>query len=117
MSKTSMKAKQLASQLIPRYFKFFPSLSTDAFNAHMDCIDDGDLGVCILVLFTYVMSLIRFQCSELASCWNSSESIVLVDIRISEMKQDLVLMIFQRIDTFTCRGYAVLCSVDLYSLL
>uniref|UniRef100_A0A1J3DYG6 Apoptosis inhibitor 5 n=1 Tax=Noccaea caerulescens TaxID=107243 RepID=A0A1J3DYG6_NOCCA len=45
MSKTSMKAKQLASQLIPRYFKFFPSLSTDAFNAHMDCIDDGDLGV------------------------------------------------------------------------
>ncbi|ESQ52001.1 hypothetical protein EUTSA_v10016466mg [Eutrema salsugineum] len=45
MSKTSMKAKQLASQLIPRYFKFFPSLSTEAFDAHMDCIDDGDLGV------------------------------------------------------------------------
>lgn len=48
MSKTSMKAKQLASQLIPRYFKFFPSLSTEAFDAHMDCIDDGDLGVCTL---------------------------------------------------------------------
>ncbi|CAN6825659.1 unnamed protein product [Brassica oleracea] len=45
MSKTSMKAKQLASQLIPRYFKFFPTLSTDAFDAHIDCIDDGELGV------------------------------------------------------------------------
>ncbi|KAF8110228.1 hypothetical protein N665_0086s0066 [Sinapis alba] len=45
MSKTSMKAKQLASQLIPRYFKFFPTLSTDAFDAHIDCIEDGDLGV------------------------------------------------------------------------
>ncbi|KAJ0240104.1 Apoptosis inhibitory protein 5 [Hirschfeldia incana] len=45
MSKTSMKAKQLASQLIPRYFKFFPTLSTDAFHAHVDCIEDGDLGV------------------------------------------------------------------------
>ncbi|CAH8389311.1 unnamed protein product [Eruca vesicaria subsp. sativa] len=45
MSKTSMKAKQLASQLIPRYFKFFPTLSTDAFDAHVDCLEDGDLGV------------------------------------------------------------------------
>lgn len=56
MSKTSMKAKQLASQLIPRYFKFFPSLSTDAFNAHMDCIDDGDLGVCTLSSYLYRLS-------------------------------------------------------------
>ncbi|CAH8377774.1 unnamed protein product [Eruca vesicaria subsp. sativa] len=45
MSKTSMKAKQLASQLIPRYFKFFPTLSTQAFDAHIDCIDYGELGV------------------------------------------------------------------------
>ncbi|KAJ4891598.1 Apoptosis inhibitory protein 5 (API5) [Raphanus sativus] len=45
MSKTSMKAKQLASQLIPRYFNFFPTLSTHAFHAHVDCIEDGDLGV------------------------------------------------------------------------
>ena len=52
MSKTSMKAKQLASQLIPRYFKFFPTLSSDAFYAHIDCIDDGELGVCTLCLYT-----------------------------------------------------------------
>ena len=47
MAKTSMKAKQLASQLIPRYFKFFPTLSTEAFDAHMDCIDEENIGVCI----------------------------------------------------------------------
>nr|VDC88957.1 unnamed protein product [Brassica oleracea] len=45
MAKTSMKAKQLASQLIPRYFKFFPTLSTEAFDAHMDCIDEENIGV------------------------------------------------------------------------
>lgn len=59
MSKTSMKAKQLASQLIPRYFKFFPSLSTDAFDAHMDCIDDGDLGVCMYVISVQMQFVLK----------------------------------------------------------
>lgn len=76
MSKTSMKAKQLASQLIPRYFKFFPSLSTDAFDAHMDCIDDGDLGVCLPCLRTDAnLSLNHFKASFLL---DYTKNIVLV---------------------------------------
>ncbi|XP_010540497.1 PREDICTED: apoptosis inhibitor 5-like protein API5 [Tarenaya hassleriana] len=45
LSKTSIKAKQLGAQLIPRYFKFFPSLSTKAFDAHVDYLEEEDLGV------------------------------------------------------------------------
>lgn len=56
MAKTSMKAKQLASQLIPRYFKFFPTLSDQAFDAHMDCIDEENLGVCTLVFLHSVIN-------------------------------------------------------------
>lgn len=43
--KGSMKAKQLAAQLIPRFFKFFPSLSKKAFYAHLDLCGEEELGV------------------------------------------------------------------------
>ncbi|XP_021910706.1 apoptosis inhibitor 5-like protein API5, partial [Carica papaya] len=42
---TSIKAKQLAAQLIPRFFKFFPDLSSRAVNAHIDLIEEEELGV------------------------------------------------------------------------
>ncbi|KFK44729.1 hypothetical protein AALP_AA1G295200 [Arabis alpina] len=45
LSKTSIKAKQLGAQLITRYFKFFPSLSTKAFDVYLDIIEEEDLGV------------------------------------------------------------------------
>ncbi|MBA0599009.1 hypothetical protein Gorai_005249, partial [Gossypium raimondii] len=44
-TKTSIKAKQLAAQLIPRFFKFFPNLSSRALNAHFDLIEEEDLAV------------------------------------------------------------------------
>ncbi|KAK3207032.1 hypothetical protein Dsin_021078 [Dipteronia sinensis] len=44
-SKTSLKAKQLAAQLIPRFFKFFPDLSSRACDAHLDLIEEEELGV------------------------------------------------------------------------
>ncbi|KAJ7968662.1 apoptosis inhibitor 5 [Quillaja saponaria] len=44
-AKTSIKAKQLAAQLIPRFFKFFPDLSGSALDAHLDLIEEGELGV------------------------------------------------------------------------
>ncbi|TYG66295.1 hypothetical protein ES288_D06G256700v1 [Gossypium darwinii] len=44
-TKTSLKAKQLAAQLIPRFFKFFPNLSSRALNAHFDLIEEEDLAV------------------------------------------------------------------------
>ncbi|KAJ8761434.1 hypothetical protein K2173_001565 [Erythroxylum novogranatense] len=44
-AKTSIKAKQLAAQLIPRFFKFFPDLSTQAVDAHLDLIEEEELGV------------------------------------------------------------------------
>ncbi|GLT80061.1 hypothetical protein SLA2020_515230 [Shorea laevis] len=43
-TKTSVKAKQLAAQLIPRFFKFFPDLSNRALDAHIDLIEEEDLG-------------------------------------------------------------------------
>lgn len=46
-AKTSVKAKQLAAQLIPRFFKFFPDLSGPALDAHLDLIEEEELGVCI----------------------------------------------------------------------
>ncbi|XP_028780301.1 apoptosis inhibitor 5-like protein API5 [Neltuma alba] len=44
-AKTSVKAKQLAAQLIPRFFKFFPDLSDHALYAHLDLVEEEELGV------------------------------------------------------------------------
>ncbi|KAI4306414.1 hypothetical protein L6164_029693 [Bauhinia variegata] len=44
-AKTSVKAKQLAAQLIPRFFKFFPDLSGPALYAHLDLVEEDDLPV------------------------------------------------------------------------
>ncbi|KAF7803355.1 apoptosis inhibitor 5-like protein API5 [Senna tora] len=44
-AKTSVKAKQLAAQLIPRFFKFFPDLSGPALDAHLDLVEEEELGV------------------------------------------------------------------------
>ncbi|OAY84254.1 Apoptosis inhibitor 5 [Ananas comosus] len=42
----SVKAKQLAAQLIPRFFKFFPSLASKALTAQFDLVEDEEeLGV------------------------------------------------------------------------
>ncbi|ERN13987.1 hypothetical protein AMTRI_Chr01g111050 [Amborella trichopoda] len=45
-AKGSLKAKQLAAQLIPRFFKYFPDLAHDAANAHFDlCEEEEELGI------------------------------------------------------------------------
>ncbi|KAL5715900.1 hypothetical protein ACHQM5_017661 [Ranunculus cassubicifolius] len=44
-AKGSIKAKQLAAQLIPRYFKFFPNLAQQATNAHFDLVEEEELGI------------------------------------------------------------------------
>jgi len=46
LSKTNIKTKQLGAQLIPRYFKFFTSLATEAFDAYLDIFDEVEVGVC-----------------------------------------------------------------------
>lgn len=40
-----MKARQLAAQLIPRFFKHFPGLSVNAVDAHLDLCEAEELGV------------------------------------------------------------------------
>ncbi|CAA0252247.1 unnamed protein product [Arabidopsis thaliana] len=45
LSKTNIKTKQLGAQLIPRYFKFFTSLATEAFDAYLDIFDEVEVGV------------------------------------------------------------------------
>ncbi|XP_023736608.1 apoptosis inhibitor 5-like protein API5 isoform X2 [Lactuca sativa] len=42
---TSLKARQLAAQLIPRFFKFFPGLSGTAVDAHLDLCEAEELGI------------------------------------------------------------------------
>ncbi|KAK9267135.1 hypothetical protein L1049_009554 [Liquidambar formosana] len=44
-AKGSIKAKQLAAQLIPRFFKFFPNLSDKAVDTHLDLCEEEELGV------------------------------------------------------------------------
>ncbi|KAB5560659.1 hypothetical protein DKX38_005616 [Salix brachista] len=44
-AKTSIKAKQLAAQLIPRFFKFFPELSSQAVETQIDLIEQEELAV------------------------------------------------------------------------
>ncbi|KAI3800835.1 hypothetical protein L1987_28932 [Smallanthus sonchifolius] len=42
---SSVKARQLAAQLIPRFFKFFPGLSGSAVDAHLDLCEAEELGI------------------------------------------------------------------------
>ncbi|KAL6992441.1 Apoptosis inhibitor 5 [Sarracenia purpurea var. burkii] len=42
---SSVKARQLAAQLIPRFFKFFPELSDSAVYSHIDLCEAEELGV------------------------------------------------------------------------
>ncbi|KAL1828222.1 hypothetical protein DCAR_0207417 [Daucus carota subsp. sativus] len=42
---SSVKARQLAAQLIPRFFKFFPDLSVSAVDAHLDLCEAEELGI------------------------------------------------------------------------
>ncbi|CAN1283847.1 Apoptosis inhibitor 5-like protein API5 [Linum perenne] len=44
-AKISLKAKQLAAQLIPRFFKFFPQLSSQAVDTLLDLIEEEDIRV------------------------------------------------------------------------
>ncbi|XP_058095709.1 apoptosis inhibitor 5-like protein API5 [Magnolia sinica] len=44
-AKGSIKAKQLAAQLIPRFFSFFPGLTSKAVNAHFDLCEEEELGI------------------------------------------------------------------------
>lgn len=57
-AKTSVKAKQLAAQLIPRFFKFFPDLSGPALDAHLDLVEEEELGVGIPLSQTYICYVI-----------------------------------------------------------
>jgi hypothetical protein len=41
----SVKAKQLAAQLIPRFFRSFPALATRAMSAMFDLVDMEELAV------------------------------------------------------------------------
>jgi len=44
-AKGNAKSKQLAAQLIPRFFKHFPTLSSQAINAQLDLCEEDELGI------------------------------------------------------------------------
>lgn len=45
-AKGSIEAKQLAVQLVPRFFKFLPDLHNSAVDAHFDLCEEEEIGVC-----------------------------------------------------------------------
>lgn len=47
----SVKAKQLAAQLIPKFVKFFPELAEQALDQHLNLIEDQELGVSIRFIY------------------------------------------------------------------
>ncbi len=49
-AKGSAKSKQLTAQLIPRFFKYFPGLSSNAINAQLDLCEEDELGVSMFSL-------------------------------------------------------------------
>jgi len=56
---TSVKAKQLAAQLIPKFFKFFPELSGSALDTHLDLVEAEELGVCLFCnIFSFVIHFV-----------------------------------------------------------
>lgn len=59
-AKTSVKAKQLAAQLIPKFYKFFPDLSGPALDAHLDLVEAEELGVRIFPCSLYIMLFVIF---------------------------------------------------------
>lgn len=62
----SNKAKQLAAQLIPRFFKFFPNLSGRAVDAHFDLVEMDDIAVSF-VLFCFVLFCFFFSFTHCSS--------------------------------------------------
>ena len=56
-AKTNVKTKQLAAQLIPKFYKFFPELSSDALEAHLDLVEAEELGVCVSLSFFFLLNL------------------------------------------------------------
>jgi len=65
-AKTSIKAKQLAAQLIPRFFKFFPELSSQAVETQIDLIEQEELAVSVShiiykLLFLLILIFMSFE--------------------------------------------------------
>lgn len=57
----SVKAKQLAAQMIPKFFKFFPDLSEQALDQHLYLCEDEELGVSIYHQFSVFFFEDRFS--------------------------------------------------------
>ena len=57
-AKGNAKSKQLAAQLIPRFFKHFPTLSSQAINAQLDLCEEDELGVSTILFPTLTFSWI-----------------------------------------------------------
>lgn len=53
----NVKAKQLAAQLIPRYFRSFPALGTFAMEAMFDLVEMEELAVCVLSVTLFVVDV------------------------------------------------------------
>ena len=58
-AKGSSKSKQLAAQLIPRFFKHFPNLSSEAINAQLDLCEEDELGVSCFFLCSDAFPLLE----------------------------------------------------------
>ncbi|KAK2966060.1 hypothetical protein RJ640_029992 [Escallonia rubra] len=55
----SIKAQQLAAQLIPRFFKFFPGTAVSALDAHFDLCEADELGVSFFVSYVKIRAFLE----------------------------------------------------------
>lgn len=67
-AKGSIKAKQLAAQLIPRFYKFFPDLQISALDAIFDLCEEEELAVCYLFPSFILLSCVIFCHKNVLFC-------------------------------------------------
>ncbi|CAK9152572.1 unnamed protein product [Ilex paraguariensis] len=61
---TSIKARQLAAQLIPRFFKFFPGLSVNAVDAQLDFCEPEELGLVSIIVWVQAIHGLPLFCKD-----------------------------------------------------
>lgn len=73
---SSIKARQLAAQLIPRFFKYFPSLSVSAVDAHLDLCEAEELGVSPSSSFLFIWACYCISICKMRFCCQVGRSLL-----------------------------------------
>lgn len=106
-AKGSSKSKQLAAQLIPRFFKHFPNLSSEAINAQLDLCEEEEFGVsCSFLNWDGFSLLLRRQQISWAVWTRYGQTLCnlqTADLKmIGKSKHNVFIWILKQIGVITC---------------